>query len=345
MTEILQQHDFDEEDPYLLQDIDLLGVLSSTRNVVEQGERVWIDKERLDLLAQQWLHHDKEVSTPDPTWYEQYHFHDGTERTVNWILVLDALNFCFWAERGQPRWSIEYQEETLNGYLAEAAALKRAVEEGIPVWEATYLSTISSEALAHIFRGQQTIPLFEQRLHNLREVGRVLLEQYDGQFTHAIEQAGGSAVQLTLLLAKNFPSFNDVVIYRDHLVRFFKRAQICVADIHGSFGNKSWGAFSDLDQLTAFADYKVPQVLRHFGVLEYDPTLAERIDNQQLLEAGSEEEVELRAATVWACELLRREMLRHDCPTTAAEIDMRLWLLGQHSTEMYPYHRTRTIYY
>jgi hypothetical protein len=342
MTEILQQHDFEEEDPYRLQDIDLLGVLSSTRDVVEQSERVWIDKERLDLLAQQWL---EKVSTPDPTWYEQYHFHDGTERTVNWILVLDALNFCFWAERGQPRWSIEYQGETLNGYLAEAAALKRAVEEGIPVWDAAFLSTISSEALAHIFRGQQAIPLFEQRLHNVREVGRVLLEQYDGQFTHAIEQAGGSAVQLTLLLAKNFPSFNDVALYRNHVVRFFKRAQICVADIRGSFGNKSWGAFSDLDQLTAFADYKVPQVLRHFGVLEYDPELAERINNQQVLEAGSEEEVELRAATVWACELLRREMLRHDYPTTAAEIDMRLWLLGQHSTEMYPYHRTRTMYY
>ncbi|TMC84749.1 MAG: hypothetical protein E6J10_09115, partial [Chloroflexi bacterium] len=94
-----------------------------------------------------------------------------------------------------------------------------------------------------------------------------------------------------------------------------------------------------------FADYKLPQVLRHFGVLEYHPTLAERIDNQQLLEAGSEEEVEIRAATIWACELLRREMIRQDHPVTAAEIDLRLWLLGQNSSEMRPYHRTRTIYY
>ena len=187
--------------------------------------------------------------------------------------------------------------------------------------------------------------LFEQRLQNVREVGRVLLERFEGQFAHAVEQAQGSAVQLVLLLAENFSSFYDVASYRTGEVRFFKRAQICVADLFGSFEGKSWGAFYDLDKLTAFADYKLPQVLRHFEVLEYDPTLAKHIDNQELLEQGGEEEVELRAATVWACELLRREMSQRGYAITAAEIDSRLWLLGQNVTGMRPYHRTRTIYY
>ncbi|GAC1615531.1 MAG: hypothetical protein NVS4B7_08080 [Ktedonobacteraceae bacterium] len=75
------------------------------------------------------------------------------------------------------------------------------------------------------------------------------------------------------------------------------------------------------------------------------PGLATRIDEQELLEAGSEEEVELRAATIWACELLRREMAKQGHILTAAEIDLQLWLMGQHSSEMRPYHRTRTIYY
>src|SRR5205814_1260354 len=118
-----------------------------------------------------------------------------------------------------------------------------------------------------------------------------------------------------------------------------------VADLHGSFRGKSWGALADLDQLTAFADYKLPQVLRHLAVLAYTPALAERIDKQELLGAGSAEEVELRAATVWACELLRREMAKQGSALTAAEIDLRLWLIGQHSSDMQPYHRTRTIYY
>jgi Potential Queuosine, Q, salvage protein family len=346
MAELLQKNDFNDEDLILPQEPDLLGVLSSTQDVVEQGEYVWIVTGRLELLVDQWLQKatDHNAKTT-PTWYDRYHFYDGTERTANWILALDAMNFCFWAEKDQPRWCIEYQGERLNGYFAEAAALKRAVEEGFPLWDASYLSTISEKDLAYIFRGEQTIPLFEERLRNLREVGTVLLQQYDGQCIHAIELADRSAVKLALLLAKDFLSFNDVALYRNRTIRFFKRAQICVADLHGSFSGKSWGAFSDIDQLTAFADYKLPQVLRHFGVLEYLPSLARRIDAQELLEAGSEEEVELRAATIWACELLRQELARHKRIMTTAEIDLRLWLLGQNSSTMQPYHRTRTIYY
>ncbi len=349
MAEMRHWDDFDDEDPYPLYEVDHLGVLSSTREVVEQGEYVWIDRERVELLSDQWAQNvGEDAANSTPLWYDRYHFHDGTERTVNWLLVLDALNFCFWAEKDQPRWQVKYQGETLNGYWAEAAALTRAVEEGIPLWDAEYLSKISSKELARIFRGKPAklnIPLFEQRLHNAQEVGRVLLERYDGQFARAVEQAGGSAVKLALLLANDFSSFHDVSSYRNREVRFFKRAQLCVADLYGSFGGKSWGAFTDLDQLTAFADYKLPQVLRHFGVLEYHPTLAERIDNKELLEPGSEEEVELRAATIWACELLRREMAHSGRSITAVEVDQRLWLLGQNLSELKLYHRTRTIYY
>lgn len=347
MAEILHGNDFDDEDSYPLLLGDQLGVLRSTYSVVEQGEHVWIDKNRVKLLSTQWAENGNS-SLYTPTWDERYHYYDGTERTVNWLLLLDALNFCFWAEKDQLRWQIAYQGEILNGYRAEAAALTRAVEEGMPLWDAEYLSHMSEETLAHIFRGEPVtvpIPLFEQRLSNVREVGRVLLERYDGQFTSAIEQVEGSAVKLALLLAENFASFHDVAFYRNQEVRFFKRAQICVADIHGAFGGKSWGAFSDVDQLTAFADYKLPQVLRHLGVLEYYPTLAERIDNQELLEPGTEEEIEVRAATVWACELLREEIARQGHSVTAAQIDQYLWLLGQNSMDMRPYHRTRTIYY
>ena len=185
----------------------------------------------------------------------------------------------------------------------------------------------------------------EQRVSHAREVGYVLLERYDGQFVHAIEQAECSAIKLVELLVRDFPSFRDVATYHTHTVKFLKRAQICVADLYNAFGGQQWGTFTDLAQLTIFADYKLPQVLRHYHVLEYDPTLAQRIDNQELLPAESEEEVEIRAATIWAGELLRRKMQQHGYVMTATEIDQRLWLMGQETTEMRPYHRTRTIYY
>jgi Potential Queuosine, Q, salvage protein family len=316
-------------------------VLSSTQRVVEHAANVWINKERVGPFGEVLL--ARYTPTIEPIWYERFHFHDGTERTVNWLLLLDALNFCFWAEKGQSRWRVDYHSEILDGYWAEAAALTRAVEEGIALWGAEYLSTMSREDLAHIFRGVQAadgsaaemIPLFDRRLEHVHEVGRVLLERYDGQFAHAVEQAGGSAVNLTLLLVQDFSSFRDIAVYRGQEVRFFKRAQICVADLYGAFGGKRWGAFTDLEKLTIFADYKLPQVLRHYGMLEYHPRLAERVDNQELLVPGGEEEVELRAATIWACELLRREMLRTSGRTiTAVELDLLLWFLAQNTSGM-----------
>ncbi len=370
---------------------DQLGVLTSTRPVVELGELVWINSEHVRVLQgrlmafarrthpqltgqQDGAGHEKtyavggaeqradainRVPTAGPMWDTRYHFFDGTERTVNWLLLLDALNFCFWGEKGQPRWSIEYKGERLNGYWAEAAALTRAVEEGYPLWDARYLSEISNADMAAIFRGAPAletsagnpataigIPLFEQRVANAREVGRVLLERFDGQFSHVIEEAAGSAVRLALLLVEYFPSFRDVASFRGQAVLFYKRAQICVADLRAGFGGQHWGALSDVDQLTIFADYKLPQLLRHFGVLEYHPTLAERIDRQELLEPGGEEEVQIRAATVWACEFLRQTIsAATDETLTAADIDAQLWLLSQDIPNMRPYHRVRTIYY
>jgi hypothetical protein len=339
----------DDDHYYALNEVvdDPTGILSSTRAVVEQGEHVWINADQIESLCKQWLKQDTPGGLSTQLWNKKYHFHDDTEHTVNWLLLLDALNFCFWAEKDQPRWTIDYQGEILNGYWAEAASLTRAVQEGIPLWDAAYLSQIDQDTITQIFRGNNntTIPLLEQRMHNAREVGLVLLERYNGQFACAIEQAGGSAIALALLLANNFPSFNDIALFRGQTVRFFKRAQICVADLNNAFAGKRWGAFRDLQQLTVFADYKLPQVLRHYHVLEYEPGLAERIDNQLPLEAGSEEEIEIRANTIWAGELLRQAMARHGRQITAAEIDQRLWLAGQNTTEMRPYHRTRTIYY
>ena len=342
----------EDNEAYMLLEQDELGVLSSTRNVLEQGEHVWIVTEGIERISKQWIHEvamarGQQVPS-SPLWDNTYHFYDGTERTVNWLLLLDALNFCFWAEKGHDRWRISYNGETLNGYWAEAAALKRAVEEGIPLWDANYLSTISEDAVASIFRpieGSDSIPLFEQRVKHTREVGRILQENYEGQFVKAIQQVNNNAVTLVHELAWNFASFNDVVRYRGHEVRFFKRAQICVADIFSAFGGKQWGAFTNLHKLTIFADYKLPQILRHYGTLAYHPALAMLVDNQELLEQGSEEEVEIRAATIWACELLRRAMHQQGYSMNASDIDSRLWSLSQNTKDMRPYHRVYTQFY
>jgi hypothetical protein len=317
---------------------DPLGVLTTTRPVVAAAAHVRIDPAAVQavaarLTASEW---------PVPAWTTHYHYAGPPAQTALYILVLDALNFCFWRE---PRWRIDYEGETLDGYWALAAALKRAVRDGRLPLVAEALAELPDERLADILAGEGQIPLLTERAVNLRELGAGLRDRWQGDVARLIAAAGGSAPGLAGLLAREFPSFNDVTTYAGREVRLFKRAQIAAGDLYGALAGQGLGAFHDIAALTAFADYKVPQVLRRLGLLIYDAHLARLIDRRTELPPGSPEEVEIRAATIWGVEELRRALAALGRPLHAFEIDWCLWQLGQTIRHERPYHRTRTIFY
>jgi hypothetical protein len=316
---------------------DGLGVLGSCRLVAEKSRYVRVDEASVAGLAPGLARRVRA-----PSWQQRYHWVDGTEKTANWLLVLDALNFSFW---GEPRWRVEHEGERLDGYVALAAALTRAVEAGRPLWDAGYLSALTPGELGEILAGENVLPLLDRRLEHLHEVGEVLQAKYDGWFTRAIESCNGSAVRLVQLVVSDFLSFDDIADVKGQEVRFHKRAQLLVSDLYGAFGGERWGRFTDLEQLTVFADYKLPQILRHWGVLTYLPSLAEKVDNRFLLPALSREEVEIRANTVWAGELLRRALAVRGAELRAFELDWWLWNESQSFPGMAPYHLCRSIYY
>jgi len=310
-----------------------LPVLESTQYVVEHSRHVTINQDAARKMLVQGIVND--------SWYPDFHLEDP-----DWIFVLDALNFCFWEEPGFPKWSITYGGEQLSGYWALAASLKRAVEEGVPLTNADFLATISSKIVEKLFRGNQRIPLFQKRVNNLREIGIVLLEKYDGTFVNVLQRSNGSAVQLVREVVSNFPSFNDIATYAGKTVYLYKRAQLLVADLFGAFEGEGYGEFFDLDQLTIFADYKLPQVLRHYHVLEYDEHLSQIVDQYIHCAPGGPEEVEIRAATIQAVEIMRQSLTNGHSSIPAFKLDWWLWTLGQDDkVREKPYHRTRTVFY
>src|SRR5579859_7176224 len=125
---------------------DPLGVLTATAEVVRAARLVRVDWPAIETLAGQWA----AEPWPEQAGLDALHFTDGTERTANWVLLLDALNFCFWGEPGAPRWRVEWRGQALDGYYALAAALSRAVEQGRPVWDAAYLAALDEAELAEI---------------------------------------------------------------------------------------------------------------------------------------------------------------------------------------------------
>ena len=68
-----------------------------------------------------------------------------------------------------------------------------------------------------------------------------------------LEEADGSAARLVNLLAEKFSVFRDEGVFEDRKVRFYKRAQILVADLWACFEGKGYGKFHDIDKITIFA--------------------------------------------------------------------------------------------
>lgn len=325
-----------------------VGVLESCRWVMGRARHVRIVPDAVVRLAERFA----SASAPLPSWHSPWHWFDPAsfDRSALAILALDAVNFCFWGEDEATRWRVRIGNTWLQGYWACAACCKRAIDAGKPLYDPAYLSELTLGEVAWIFAGDELaggpVPLLLERLAALREVGQVLRARYHGKVVELLRDAEGSAVGAALLLARHFPSFDDVARYEGREVRFYKRAQIYAADLHGAYEGKPPGALRHVDRLTAFADYKVPQVLRRYGVLAYAPELGDTIERKEPIPAGDPREVEIRAATVCAVDDLRAALQRHGLARTAPELDWQLWLLGQepHPDDR-PYHRTRSVFY
>jgi hypothetical protein len=317
-------------------------VLATTRFVVDNSRDVAIDQAGVERVAADLITHSRNIVTYDCT----RHLCGTSTEVANFVLVLDTLNFSFWPDPGKARWTISAKGELLNGYWALVAALRRAMAKGVPLTDAAYLSAITAEALGDLLDGSGPIPLLDERAAALREAGQSLLTRDGGQFVNTIARANGSARALAALLATELPSFADVATYRGQAIYFLKRAQICACDVYGASSGRAWGNLAELDHLTAFADYKIPQVLRALGILNYSEPLARSVDNLVPLAPGREWEIEIRAATIWAVEYLRRALAERGVTLRPFEIDWHLWELGQQlPPDTRPYHRTRTIYY
>ena len=249
-------------------------------------------------------------SDPSSSWEHPCHFFDGTEESVRWIFALDVLNHCFWPDPGEPVWTVIYNGEPYSGYWGLAASLKRAREQGFPITDPHFLSSISAGDLAEIFSGQGRIPMFEDRLKNLREAGSIILSELGGDIMSLFHAASGSAVRLVCEIVSHFPSFRDEALYGTAWFISGKGHRFLPLTFSPRSADK-WGKFHDMERLTAFADYKLPQVLRELGIISYHPALAARIDAMEHLQAGSEEEVEIRAMTVWAVEQLKNAFQEH----------------------------------
>jgi hypothetical protein len=267
------------------------------------------------------------------------------EELTRWVLLLDSLNFCFWSQPGE-NWEVEYAGRRWGRYYAMVAGLHRAVNRDRSWLEPRRWAAASLEDVAGIFAGQGCIPMPARRVEVLAETGQTALERFRGEPIRLVEQAGFDAARIACLLADSFRSFRDVHSYHGRNVAILKRAQIFAADLAAAWKASGGAAIVNLEALTAFADYRVPQILRHLGILVLDANLATRIDCGEPVRASSTEEIEIRACTVWATELMARALQsQRGVEIPAWILDEYLWQRSHDPEVTVQHHRTLTCYY
>ncbi len=307
-------------------------ILRSIAPVIIQAEHVRLNPSRLEAFCQKFQGLQTSFKSPFTP------VELSSEDRLQLDLAYNSANFCYW---GEPKWTIEYQGRQISGAYGMKAAFNRALEEGFPLLDPTYLESLSESDFAQMTRGSGDLPLFRKRVELLHQVGRILRERYSGRAINVIDRAGRDAPKLVDEITHNFPGYDDTTEYKGNKVLFHKRAQLVTNNAHKILETE--GGLRNTDQLTALADYKVPQLLRNRGILVYSPHLAAQVDGLEIIEAGGLEETEIRAFTLEACERMVT-LLRPRFPDLKA-IDLDRWLYLESkktSPDDKPHHRALT---
>ncbi len=315
-------------------------VLETTKFVVDKSKLVLINKTAI-LDYSKEFHHKSTKHWLSAAPFNFSHFDE--EQKLNFLLFFNAISFSYWSE---PKWTIESDDQKYDGAWGMIVALGKAIDSGLPLLDFSYLAAINEETLEKILLGNTEISLIKERVKILNKIGKVICSRYEGKFSNLLKLAEGDCLRLLSIITKEFPSFEDISEFEGKEVFFLKRAQLLISDIYQIFNGKGFGDLRNIDQLTACADYKLPQILRKVGILEYSPELSEKIDSKIEIPHDSQEEIEIRANTIWAVEYIKEEVLKNNPGILSTEINDHLWLLTQ---EKYPndkpYHRTRTTAY
>ena len=261
------------------------------------------------------------------------------EQIILYFLLCESFNFCFWDS--DIKWKIEFHGEWYSGSYGVFYAVAKAIENGKLSLDVSCLEKLTMEDLDDIFYGTTSIPLLRERFAILQ--GLVCELKNISSLTKLFDVS--TDIELLDRIVNTFHNFRDISLYHGKEVYFFKRAILLVGDFSLNVDSIS-KKIKDNNQMLGCADYKIPQVLRHFGILEYSKELSLLVDNKQEVPKNSDMEIEIRANMLYCIELIKEALVSQGKDLNSIEIDNALWLLSKNpSVKDRPHHLTKTTNY
>ena len=321
---------------------------------------IHLDEASLDQCAQNLATYN--FAPPD--WKMKEAFPEDHSAFVSQSLFECAIDFCF---TNPDNTSERFSVGDLRGSAAMAACFYRHFENRpVDCKKLIHIMNIKEEA-EKFFRGNVPIPLLDERRKFLIETAEQLLRWFNGDPGNLLECADYEAASPEKSIAKGvlellqttFPKTfgSDKIVCQfdkdrtvSHLLQFNKRAQLWPLVYQGRALNSSGElkTLKNIDEIGPIADCAVPNALRQYRILLYEKEFGEKIKNRQPIEQYSQEETEIRVATIYAVAKLlndineARKILNLN-QITIVELDNLLWSIGRNAEE--PYHITKTTAY
>lgn len=322
-------------------------MLESLRYAIESSRDVQTHYEKIVEVAS-WMAYEE---LPTPNFALPFGIAQGDKNeAIDFVLVANSIDTAFTDFSTYEKFQVDIDGQHWSDSDAEFACLKRALDAGIPILDGKFLSMVSRSELDGIFAGNIKMPMLDEKLEVLHQVGAVLVEKYDGRF-HKFVQACSPRLYhrgkgLIDRMVKEFPRFNDISEFDGHEIKFYKLAQLGVWMLYSTLHKAGKFRLDDPEKMTAFADYIVPVALRLLGVTAYSKKLENAINTHKLIPRDSRQEIEIRAHCLHATALLTEEInkLRGSKEQVIIpQIDARLWT--RYHTTSWPHHLTQTIMY
>lgn len=307
-------------------------VLETSKFVVSNAKHVKINYDKANELID-------ELSKFDNVHYltkVPYGVYDmSTRDIINFLLIYDSIDFSFW---GNPKWTINVNGKDLDGGIALLHCIFNMFDgrDSLEVYK--QLENMTLEDFKEILKGNIDIPLLEERYKIVSSIAEIVNKKMNGSFYDYIKDMNTDQ-EIFKTILNNFSGFEDTRTYKGQTVYFYKLAQLLTSDILHVIENKEQKEV-DYSNLLGCADYKIPQVMQGFGILEYDTKLSSLLETKTEIEENSEYEVEIRASMIVVINYIWEQI---DKSIDRIDINDFIWSKGQDKTKKYkPYHLTRT---
>lgn len=299
------------------------NVLETCKYVEENSKHVKINYPRLDEII-------KSINiTNNKHWLEsnpQGILDMPPVDIINFLLILHTIgDYCFW---GEPKWEIETETGKLDGSFAMIYLLIKRLKENKSF-------EMSKKEFKDYLKGNVDIPLIDKRYESLKEVNNYLK---NNNFYEEIRPLTKD-IDLLNYLVNTFSFLTDKSEYKGKTICFYKRAQLLTSDILYIRKLKE-NIEVDRSNIVGCADYKIPQVMHCYGILEFNNELEGLLENKTLIDKDSEMEVEIRANDIVVIDYIARKL---NNKLDRMDINDYIWTLGQDKSKISKnYHRTLT---